>query len=306
MIDIYQKLNSELALSKKDADNLKKIFKNNFYTNSKLAFGSLSKSKPQWIIGAPCIRNDLSFISLNTLYQIIMPITLAKKLGRPCLIFLGVQEEIILKPELQQKYKKLGETLEQIVKVLASLHDVEMRIINTSALQYNELIEKTIGNQKIFLTNKESTNLFSISKTNTKRKSHSNLRSICSARVVACHTYYLLSRLVGDYSFLIVEDMEQFPCFSYARKFNKGKMNFYAFLPAPNFDGSSTLFKSLPEDQVAIDSNYKLHYKSDKIIIDWVEDLYLEIIGLISDRNLDEPKSQGLFKELLAQKTKIL
>lgn len=306
MMDIYQKLKSELALSTKDINNLKKIFKNNHDVNSKLAFGSLSAVKPQQIVGAPCIRNDLSCITLNTLYQIIMPIVLAKKLGLPCLIFLGVQEEILLKPELHQKYKKLGETLENIVKILASKHQIKMQIINTSSFQYNELIEKTISDLKIFLTNRESTYLFCLPTTRIKKKLHSNLRSICSARVVACHTHYLLSKLTGDKNFLMVEDMEQFPCFNFACKYDKEKVNFFAFLPAPNFDGNSTLFKSPAIQQIFVDRDNKLHKKPNQKIVDWVKDTYLEIIKLSCDKNLDDLTSEKSLDDLLIQGIKIL
>jgi hypothetical protein len=283
-MDTYHKLKLELSLSKKEVDGFKKQFISYPHASLPIFFGSNTDKKPQVVIGGPCIRYDLTAISLNSLYQIAVPIYVASKFKTDCYIFLGVQEEIILSPKKYLEYKKLAEEIKKLIQILAQKYQVKVKIIDSSLSKYDDIIEKTVKDLKIKLSQEDSTYLFAITRKRSKKKMHSNIRCIVSERVTACHTQRLLKRITEKSNFMIGEDIEQYPCYKYSTKFNDQNPGFLSFLPAPAPDGKSTLLKAKNQPKMTISPSGDFLLNIPDNIESWVKEIYQLIEKIINNK----------------------
>lgn len=234
------------------------------------------------IIGAPCIRKDIDGISLNTFYQIFMPLKAASTLQLPCKILLGIREEILLQPKYSKEYEDLKKKVTKGINQITQELNTKVEIIDTSFLIYDKAINECIKKLNIELSVKESTNLFNLSIEKEKKTLHSNLRTYVDERVVASNTLYFLNELFGSNNFLIIEDIEQYKCILYAKKFSGGKCpNFLALLPLPSISGTSCMARAEKPDRIILNQkeNYDTILKQSPA---WVLEVYNELIYLFT------------------------
>lgn len=263
-LDSYNVLQKELQLTDLDLQLIKSKFSETRITNNPLFMGKLGDEEPDIIIGAVCIRKDIEDISLNTFYQIFMPMIVAKNLNLPCKIFIGIEEEIIFQPELTDQYLQLGSKLKAGINNLSKILGIETEVVNTtSSLKYNLIIDECIKTLNINLSLEDSMNLYNLS--NRSRTGIYPLQRIISnKRVIACNTAYALEKLFGkNHKFLIVEDIVQYKAILYAQKFDNLKPpNFLAFLPLSNTDANSDMFKAEEESSKIYLNSDRKYYQS--------------------------------------------
>ena len=157
-------LKNELSLSYQDISAIKETFIENKLFESDLFMGQFYNQKSQAVVGAPCIRNDIREISLNTFYQIFLPLKVARVHKIPAVIFLGIHEEILQKPNLSKKYQTLSQKLSFAIQNMANeLKIVDLKIIDTSLVENNSIIRQTMRELNIRLSAKESSNLYNLS-----------------------------------------------------------------------------------------------------------------------------------------------
>lgn len=285
-IESLQILKRVSPLSNEDLKIINSQFIQSNLLQTNLVLGQLNKQNPEVIFGGPCIRKDLEGISLNTFYQIFMPIKVASLLKIPCKIVLAVQEEIILLPQLELQYKELGEKIENAIYKIAKHLKVAVEVVNTNLPKNDELIRETIKKLNINLSEEDSRYLFNLSSQKPHKPKHSEERILVSKRVLACHSLYLMNKVSKKNKFLIVEDLEQYGCDRYVKRFeNELRANFLAFLPLPNLLGTSCMFKSNQENRLFLsqDQNYyeNMFIKSPY----WVIDVYKEIFKLVNNNS---------------------
>lgn len=283
-IENLQILKREYPLSNEDLKTIDSQFIQSNILQTSLVLGQLNKQKPEVVFGGPCIRKDLEGISLNTFYQIFMPLKVASLLKIPCKIVLAIQEEIILFPQLELAYKKLGEKIENAIYKIARHLKVAAVVVNTSLPENNGLIRETIKKLNINLSEEDSRYLFNLSSQKPYKPKHNEERILISKRVLACHSLYLMNKVSRKDKFLIVEDLEQYSCDRYVKRFeNELSANFLAFLPLPNLSGTSCMFKSNQENRLLL-SQSQSYYENMFIKSPyWVIDVYKEIFKLVND-----------------------
>lgn len=298
-INPFQILKQVYSLSDKEVKTIRSRFIKNKTFNNDLYIGQFRDEKPTLIIGAPCIRKDIEGISLNTFYQVFMPIKVASIIKVPCKIFLGVKEETIYQPKLFDSYRKLGYQIEKAIKEIANELKVDIEVVDTNSYRYDKLINECIEELDIQFSAEDSTYLFNLSSKRLPKPLHSTLRIISNKRVVACNTSSALKKLFGEYNYLIVEDVEQHVCTLFSRRFDKDKTpNFLAFLPLPNIRGTSTMFKSEKEERFLLERNrdyYKsIFEKSSPLAIN----IYEKIFNLFKSRKTNSARDFKLFLEV--------
>ncbi|MDD2732288.1 MAG: hypothetical protein PHI53_03795 [Candidatus Pacebacteria bacterium] len=280
MIEPFLYLQKIYSLSDKDVDFLKRRFIENRIFENELFMGQFLDETPTMVIGGPCIRKDIEGVSLNTFYQIFMPLKVASILNLPCKIFLGMREEILLQPKYFLKYEHIKKIIIKGIKKIAEDLNTVVEIIDTSFLIYDKLINECIEKLQIKLSIKESTNLFNLSVEKDKKILHSDLRILVDERVIAYNTSYFLNKSFGPNKFLVVEDIEQYKCILYAKKFSKGELpNFLAMIPLPDISGTKCMFRAEKTERIILNQkgNYNILLKQSP---SWVLDIYNEILSL--------------------------
>jgi lysophospholipase L1-like esterase len=255
-INPFPAIKNELCLDKLGFEEFD--LKNLDLIKNDLFLGQLKQRflMPDVVLGGPCIRSDINNkgISLNTFYQIFLPIKVASLLGKPCKVYLGLQEELILSPEKQNEYLLLADKLIKAIKKIAFEYNVNTSVINTSDPKINQNIQKIIKENQIILSKNESENLYSFSKNQNKTKEHTADRILVSQRVITCHSSLFLKKIINHNSFLIVEDFEQIKGYLYAKKKDSEKKesatNFLATLPLPSIFLKSTMSKAPVEEKI--------------------------------------------------------
>jgi len=261
-INTSQILKQEYSLSDQDIKRIQSRFIRNEFFNNFLFIGQTSNKKTSLVIGAPCIRKGVEVVSLNIFSQIFIPLKIESIQKRPCKIFIGIREEIILQPNLFDDYQRLGHLLENAIKKIAQDLNISVKIVNTSSYKYDSLINNCVKELGIQLSAKESTYLFNISRRKILKPLHSQLRVISNKRMIACNTSYVLQKMFGFNSYLIVEDIEQYFCFSFSQQFNRGKVpNFLTLLPLPNIYTTMSMFKADKEERFLL--NQSISYYKD-------------------------------------------
>ncbi len=256
-IDPFPILRNELGL--KDPDFEKLGLKESNIIHNDLFLGHINQNliAPDVVLGGPCIRRDIDKegISLNTFYQIFLPIKIASTLKKPCKIYLGLKEELILSPEHTNAYAVLANKLTRGIKKMASSLKADVSIINTADPSINKIIEETMKAARLNLSKEESEDLYRFSLSQNRNKEHIPTRILINKRVITCHSVSFLKKVTGCDTFLIVEDLEQIKTFLRAGQMNGGgislsKSDFLTFLPLPNIFLSSTMFKAKPEGRI--------------------------------------------------------
>jgi lysophospholipase L1-like esterase len=281
-------LKNEISLSWQDISAIKETFIENKLFESDLVMGQFYNQKAQAIVGAPCIRNDIREISLNTFYQIFLPLKMASVHKIPAVIFLGIQEEILQKPNLTKKYQTLSQKLSFAIQNMANeLKIVDLKIIDTSLVENNSIIRQATRELNIKLSAKESSNLYNLSIKPRQNYVHPPLRVASNQRMVTCNTAYAISKLLKEnFSFLIVEDIEQYKCTQFARKFDHLEPpNFLAFLPLPNIYGTKTMFKSERGERLLIGKKDSYYAKLFKKIEPGILIVYAKLFSIIEDQD---------------------
>lgn len=299
----YQILKKEYNLQDNDIYELKSKFINNTIVQNDFFFGQLNNEEPEIVIGAPCIRKDIEGFSLNTFSQIFIPIKVASIMHVPCKIFIGVKEEIIFQPKSAHIYKQLGCQLEKVARCIAKELDVDIEIVDTSCYGYDKIINESIRELGINLSAEDSTYLYNFSHNRIKKQLHSQLRILANKRVIACNTSYVLNKLFGYHHNLIVEDIEQYFCTAYAKKFarNNNSPNFLAFLPLPNVTGTASMFKSETDKRFLLqkdDNYYKSIYNNSP---SWVIETYWKLFGLVAVKENIQNYDVKLFINIVKQ-----
>ena len=250
-INPFPALKNELSLDKPGFEEFD--LKNLNLIKNDLFLGQLQQefSMPEVVLGGPCIRRDINSegISLNTFYQIFLPIKVASLLKRPCKVYLGLQEELILSPEKTKEYLSLADKVIKAIQKIATDYKVDVSIINTSSPKINQDVQESIQESKLSLSKEESENLYSFSSNQNKVKEHAAERILVSQRVIICHGSLFLKKATEYNSFLIVEDLEQIKGYLYMEK-NKSTANFLAVLPLPSIFLTSTMLKAKPEEKI--------------------------------------------------------
>lgn len=250
-------LKNEIAIGESSFNkfNLKSI---DSVISNDLFLGNVNKkfTVPDVVLGGPCIRNDINTggISLNIFYQIFLPIKVASLLKRPCKIYLGLKEEMIVSPEKSKDYILMGNKIVGAIKKIALDYNVAVEVIDTSNNDIDRIIEECIQESKLHLSKEESENLYSFSDSQNKRKEHNPARILINQRIITCHSALFLKKATGYSNFLITEDFEQIKSYLYfADKDNKNRdynLDFLAFLPLPNIFSSMTMFKADPTEKI--------------------------------------------------------
>lgn len=284
MIKPFLCLQKMYALSDKDINFLKKKFIENKIFKNELFIGQFFNEIPTMLIGAPCIRKDIEGISLNTFYQIFMPLRVASTLQLSCKILLGIREEILLQPKRFQEYEDLKRKIMRGTNRIAQELNTKVEIIDTSFLIHDRAINECINKLHIELSVKESTNLFNLSIEKEKKTLHSDLRTYVDERVIASNALHFLNGLFSTNKFLIIEDIEQYKCILYAKKFSKGKrLNFLALLPLPSISGTSCMARAEKQDRIILNQkkNYGIILKQSP---SWVLEIYNELFSLVTSK----------------------
>jgi len=252
-INPFPILKNEIAIDKSSFDkfNLKRIDK---IINSDLFIGTVNKSTvPDVVLGGPCIRNDINTegISLNTFYQVFLPIKIASLFKKPCRIYLGLKEEMIISPEKSEDYILLGNKLAEVIKKIGFDYNVDVEVIDTANDATNRIIEECMQENKLRLSKEESENLYSFSDKQKNKGEHAPERILVNQRIITCHGALFLKKITGYSNFLIAEDFEQIKSFLYFNKDNKNcNRDFLAFIPLPNIFSSMTMFKADPCEKI--------------------------------------------------------
>lgn len=254
-INPFPILKNEMAIDKSSFDkfNLKRI---DSTINSDLFLGTVNKkfTVPDVVLGGPCIRNDINTegISLNTFYQIFLPIKIASLFKKPCRIYLGLKEEMIISPEKSEDYILLGNKLVEVIKKIGLDYNVDVEVIDTANNVTDRVIEECMQENELHLSKEESENLYSFSDKQKKRKEHAPARILVNQRIIACHGALFLKKITGYSNFLITEDFEQIKSYLYFNnKDNKNcNLDFLAFIPLPNIFSSMTMFKADPSEKI--------------------------------------------------------
>ncbi|MFH1749689.1 MAG: GDSL-type esterase/lipase family protein [bacterium] len=285
-IDLFLALKNEYSLSEHDTEIIKSRFIATDIIKSKLFIGQFYKEKPDAVFGGICIRKDTEEISLNTFYQIFMPLKIASILEVPCKIILPVQEEIILRPIFAKRYHLLVKKLEKGIKRIANDLNTEVQIINTCIPRYDKFLKECIERLNYQLTEKDSRYLYNLSSIKTKKPQNSGLRIYVNKRVLSGHSLCFMKKISKSNKFMIVEDVEQYNCVLYIKNFEKNKMaNCLSFLPLPGISGSRCMFKEEKEKRLLLLQN-RSYYESIWIKSpDWVLRIYHELFKLVNHRS---------------------
>ena len=225
-------------------------------------------------------------ISLNTFYQIFLPIKIASIFKKPCRIYLGLKEEMIMSPEKSEDYVFLCSKLARVIKKVALDYNVDVEVVNTADNTTNRVIEECMQESGLHLSRKESENLYCFSDKQNKRKEHTPERILINQRIITCHSALFLQKVTGCSNFLIVEDFEQIKSFlSIHDKENENKnhnIDFLAFLPLPNIFSSTTMFKADPTEKIflsLISQEYEEIWRKTNPTSKRVYSLLLDLMG---------------------------
>ena len=291
-IDTHAILSSELRLDNNEfvSLNLSRDRNPPFKTDLFLGLDGKERGDHDLVLGGPCLRNDIYGISLNTFYQILMPLKVAQHLNKPCCIYLGIKEEILLSPEKKSEYKLLKEKISVGTRRIAANLGVQVEFIDTSESRTNRLIESVKKKKNIFLSKQESQSLYSYSEKHPSHRECTEERIRANERVITCHSQEFLTKATGYSRFLIVEDLEQLKAFRRANNQKKGKKviqntcTFSAFLPLPNIYANATMFKGDLQERILL---FRSKEEYEKI---WAQaspaskTVYLEIMRLMGKR----------------------
>ena len=281
-------LKNELAIDGSGFDkfNLKRV---NSVINNDLFLGNLNKKiiAPDVVLGGPCIRNDINIegISLNTFYQIFLPIKVASLLKKPCKIYLGLKEEMIISPERSKDYMLLGDMLIGAIKKISLDYNVAVEVIDTSNNDINRIIENCIQESKLYLSKEESENLYIFSSSQDKRKGHTSARILTNKRTIVCHSELFLKKATGYSKFLITEDFEQIKSYLYSVG-NDNNVDFLALLPLPNIYSSGMMFKADPTQKIYLSltpQKYRNIWKKSSPTSKRVYSALLDLMGFKSN-----------------------
>lgn len=249
--------------------------------NSKLFVGQKLNFQPDIIVGGPCVRKDIVGISLNTFYQVFMPLLSAQKYNVPCNIFLGIQEEIMLRPNKEKRFMALATELENFINNLADKLKVKVKIVNTTQPEVDSAINNSVQKMGLEITPEQSTHLFSLFGKDDTKPIHSELRTRVSERVLSCHNGTGLKNLFDCERPLIVEDLEQLGCYEAALKWEKEpKANFCAFLPVCTFDCTSVMFKGEDDQRLLLGKDASYYKQIYDKLPDQVLSIYSEVLRL--------------------------
>lgn len=259
-IDPYPILKNELSISKDELQKFNLNYEIGTEFESDIYLGKFLRDSicAEIVLGGPCLRNDLEGITLNTFYQIFMPIKVASILNKLCGIYLGFKEEIIYTPEKENEFNELKKKIKKAILRISSDFKVKSNIIDTSELKIDKLVEQCKNLEGVELSRTESEDIYSFFKNQNKTKFHKPERILINERVITCHGNEFMRRITGKNKFLIVEDFEQIKAYLYLRNRNKVKnkdnhqyiSDFLAFLPLPSTCLSTTMFKSKKEEKI--------------------------------------------------------
>src|SRR4030042_2129305 len=155
--DSFQILKQELSLSDNDIKILQSKFSDKRFCINSLLLGQSFDEIPEIIFAGICLRKDIDEICLSTVYQILMPIKIASYLKIPAVIILPIKEESFLQTKFASEYTALGETFEKGIKNIAKdLGNIKVQVINTSTMEGNDKIKKTLEKLRIVLPEIES------------------------------------------------------------------------------------------------------------------------------------------------------
>lgn len=268
-------LQNEYTLSAEDCTRLQKRFPYSFNFSSQLFLGGFRDEAPTCIVGAPCIRKDIGGISLNTVYQTLLPMLVAKHYRVSCKIFLGVQEEILIQPEQQQRYIRLGGHLAKQIQGYAQVYGVDVELVNTAEERCHRMIEEAMQKLNVHMSTEESTYLHQLRQPPLQRALHSPARKHASERVVVCNTGSLLEQFFGQHQFLLVEDVEQYPPTDVATRFDHGASpNFLGFVPLPSVSGRSNMLAASGDDRILMQESTATYETQFRHMPGWVMNFY--------------------------------
>jgi lysophospholipase L1-like esterase len=287
-INPFPVLKNELSLDKSGFETFG--LKNLDLIKNDLFLGQLQQefSIPDVVLGGPCIRRDINSggISLNTFYQIFLPIKVASLFRIECKVYLGLQEELILSPKKTEEYLLLADQVIKAIYRIALDYKVDVAIINTSDPKINHSIQKSIQENKLSLSKEESENLYSFSSNQNKVKEHTVERVLVNQRVITCHGSLFLKKVTGHNSFLIVEDLEQIKGYLYLEKSDSKKKettaNFLAVLPLPSIFLTSTMLKGPLEEKIYLSlspQEYRYIWKKSCPVSKRTYSALLELMG---------------------------
>lgn len=300
--DSFSILKKELSLSSQDIITTKSNFIENNIFNNDLFMGQFNHNKTQAVVGAPCIRNDITNISLNTFYQIFLPMKIASIQKIPVIIFLGIEEEILLQPVMASEYQKLNKRLQLAIQKIAKDLDIQkVTIIDTSFKKNNVMIEKSASKLNIALTDNVSSNLYNLSIKPRLNYINSPLRLITNQRIITCNTTRVIRKLSQmNLDFLIIEDIEQYKCFKFANKFDGLESpNFLAFLPLPNIFGNKTMFRSEQNEKILLGQKDNYYFNLFKKIHPETLAVYAKLFSIVENKEESIYKNYSNFYKVI-------
>jgi len=258
--DITRKMFQQCyALTEPDLEELLCGFPNSSPVENDLLIGRRFEWQPDLICGGPCIANDTGGFSMNTFYQILVPLRLARAYNCPAAIYVAVMEETLRHPEAQRQFSRLGLLLERAIHRIAAHCGVEVLILNTATGMVNAVIESVRKTSGMRLTPRQSDGMYSLHRSgccSTDQHAQPDQTSIhINERFVVCHTAKALAQLTACHRVLIVEDAEQKDVVAVASLFdNPETVDFLPFLPCPDLSGRGPMFRASPGDYLLLSS----------------------------------------------------
>jgi|GEM_PF-4497256 len=230
----------------------------------KIGFSALKQAT---LIGGPCIMDCFEDFTLESIIDMCMILKTAKTLNIPALVFVGTDEEQF---RTNTDWRAVGTRFEKACQQIGKkLEYPHFRVIRSDQAKIKKASKYFMNSIRSFSSIQEMADLYRIGKWTAKKEigNTGDIKSVTAEvhrRVLATYLPSFVQKITDTKKtpFVIaVENIQQVNAVRKAREIS-AKMNTFsngpfqlAYLPVPNLDGTSRMYRSIPSGKIFLSEN---------------------------------------------------
>jgi len=219
-------------------------------------------------IGGVCLQDCGHGLTLESLYDVLMPQIVASVRDIPCIIMVPGLEEIIRKQLEPRNLAELIRRLTKAINWIANQLGVQCYIVNTLEQHINNRIEHTLSRTQIQLSSIEAARLYKLKVSSNCISKNSNSKVVIYKRFIAFHTQQFLKEVFDQARYFVaVENIQQRHQIQIGNRHNSVNIAHLAYVPLLDTAAQSRMLKAPDDRKLRIsDSDFEgTVYTSHKI-----------------------------------------
>lgn len=216
------------------------------------------------IAGGPCIdhcEGDVNGVVIQLLVDILHPLVAAKRLRRPCVVYLATLEEAFTRvdtsPEAEIRWRLVAAAIREFIQRLADLLDVpQVCILETGEPRVRAVTAKYVEEYRIHLGGEQLQGLYALG-SNRRRSEASTSRLESYRYTVVAYLPRVLHELApfGFTDVVVTENLQEIRAVHLARSLNErtsshgregrdAQLVHVVTVPSPSISGTSRMYRA--------------------------------------------------------------